>query len=514
MRCITPWLAAIVLMAGASTAQAQRTFGTLVLVESEPVPSGPSPLSAERAAEWRFVELVYAPLYAPRNGGDAGFTPYLAKKVTPSADKRSFTVSLNDNAKWSVGRDVSPLDVVYTYELARRGKWNNAWTGLLRSLKKVRRSDDGFDVVFELSEPAPNPESLLVVPILPNGLHGPLDNPDRQRPLPLGIIGAGPYKLAKEGDPSRLIVNERALRKPRISEIKVVSAGSVRLALEYVRLIGDAVTFQVGPNAESVVAAEFGRRRTAGAPARIWTIGVAHKDTMMRDPVLRKAVRQAIDRRELFAGPAGGTPTAAPAHVRATVYPKGQRPRGGDVVEAQATLWWNGWQREPHQPFFVRAVEVKDSVEEAALTMLLDGDDPEAVRKASLIRHRLARAGIDLTLDARPRLEFQSRIRSREYPMALLTVSMPDPHAPDAASLRELFHTKGGENVLPGTDEALDRKIESGDVAGVVEHLAQSPRAIFLGVEAPLRGAVGKNVTAPVVRGRGGLERIDKWRVR
>ena len=61
-------------------ATGQRTFGTMLLVESGPRANGPSPLSAETAGDWRFVELVYAPLFS--TDGNGGLVPFLAEKVT------------------------------------------------------------------------------------------------------------------------------------------------------------------------------------------------------------------------------------------------------------------------------------------------------------------------------------------------------------------------------------------------------------------------------------------------
>jgi ABC-type transport system substrate-binding protein len=132
-----------------SSAFAQRTFGTLVVVEAGALPAGPSPLSAESPAEWRFVELCYAPLFAIDPNDKA--TPYLAESAKVLDGGKQLLVTLRADALWHDGRAVSPLDVIYTYRLAMAGKWNKAWVDLLRPLTGVRRSDDGFDLVLNLN---------------------------------------------------------------------------------------------------------------------------------------------------------------------------------------------------------------------------------------------------------------------------------------------------------------------------------------------------------------------------
>ena len=287
--------ALVIALLVASGADAQRTFGTLTVVESMPIPAGPSPLSAANAADWRFVEMVYAPLFSADANG--GFMPYLGAKATTNADGTELTVSLHDDAKWSNGRSIQAADVVYTYTLAKAGKWNKAWTDTLRPVKEVRVADNGFDVVFTLRRKLPKPEKVLTVPLIPTGLHG---DKSQYRPLPLGVIGAGSYKLAEDRVNSRLVINEHTLRKPKISEIRIQSVGSRELAVDVVRLMGDTVTFDVAPADAAIVGAEFGSRVIRTNQKRLIALAFHPKECLLGDATLRKAVPHLGYRPALF----------------------------------------------------------------------------------------------------------------------------------------------------------------------------------------------------------------------
>lgn len=497
---------AIIALLAPATATAQGSFGTLVVIEAGPVPSGPSPLSAQTPAEWRFVELVYAPLFSLNAMGTPA--PYLAEKVEVQDGGKRIVVSLKDAAKWSIGKDVGPLDVVYTYRLAKEGKWNNAWVDLLRPLKSVERASNGFDIVFELAVPMARPEALLTVPIIPSGLHGPLDAPDRQRPLPLGAIGAGPYKPASEQNNWQLVVNEHALRKPRISEIRFLSAGSRRLAADYVRLMGDAVTFDVAPEDAALLEGEFGAKVIMTDRKRLVGLAFDPKASALGDPIVRSAFEHLIRRSELFVTGESARSGAAPVGRRSSEYPRTFKAPAFDPVEAERMLWWKGgWQREPHQPWFVRTKD-NGSTEELAFSILVDTDDRPSMRRAFVLRERARRAGVKLRLDPRPRLEFDSRVRSREFPAALVSLDLPT-----NGSLRPLFHSEGGDNVLKYKDADVDNALNVGNTKRAAALLAEKRPMLFLGITRDV-GVAGRNVTIPGLAGRGGMERVHKWRIR
>ena len=489
----------------AAPAVADQTFGTLVLVEAGPVPSGPSPLSAESPEEWRFVELVYAPLYASA-GADA-MEPVLARSARVEEGGKRLVVELRENAQWSMGKDITAADVVYTYQLARAGKWNRAWVDHLAPLADVHATEDGYDIVFELKAAVPAPERLLDVPLVPSGLHGPLDDPDQQRPLPLGVIGAGPFTEAQSGDHSRLVANARAIRKARISEIQIVSVGSPALAMEYVRLVSEAVTFSLAPDDVSLLAAEVGARRLTLPGWRIDALAFRPGDTQLSDAAVRTAFLRSFDRAELYAPGEPAVASAAPVEPSSPLFPKGLATLPRDTIEAQAELWRAGWTKDLEQDYFIRT-SATQGTETVVLPLLCDADDASGMRRIDVLRARLREAGIRLDADPRPRFEFLSRIRSRKFPAALVSLEVRD-----GVGLSPLFHSRGGANITSFESAEVDRRLEAGDDAGAVAALTKADAIVFLGIQHGV-GAAGRSVTAPVVQGFGGMARADRWQVR
>ena len=477
-----------------------RTFGTLVLVEVEE-PAGPSPLSAESDAEWRFVELVYAPLYTATAVG--GFEPAIASTYGASADGKTLTVTLNDEAVFSTGRPVRARDVVYTYELARAGKWNHAWVDRLRMIDAVEES--GEQVVIRLKSRLGQPESVLSVPLIPHGLHG---KGADLRPLPLGVIGAGPFKLATETDNSRLVANETSVLAPRIAEVRILSVGTPELALQTVRLMGESVSFVAARLPRTSRELEFSDRTLVDPRLDVLALAFDPQSSLLADPLVRRAVDRVLSRSELFAPDESARAGSAPVGRRDAAYPRDATILERDPVEAQRLLWWEGgWQREPDQPYFVR--KGKDgATEELEFTLVIDADDDASRRRARVLEARFAQAGMNLIVDARPRREYESRIRSREFPAALVTITLPGD-----GDLAGAFHSKGGDRVLKFEDADVDRALDAGDRKTAVQLLTERAPAIFLGTR-PRLGLTGGSVQAPAVVGRGGLGRVHKWRVR
>jgi len=486
-------------------ASAQKTFGTLVVVETEPTPAGPSPLSAESPAQWRFVELVYAPLFQQQPSGT--FEPNLASKIEVEDGGKRVVVQLAKSAVWTTGRTVRPADVIYTYALARTGKWNRAYQDLLKPIKQIETHSNGFDVVFSYDRPVKEPRALLTVPLVSNGIHGPLDNPNAQRPRPFGVIGAGPFKLASPQEPTRLVANETAVKRPRLSEIQVITAGSRALAMAYVRVRTNAVTFEANPRDMSLMSSEFGTRTLKSNRRRLFAISFGKK-SLLGDPVVHQAFERAISRPALFGPGAAIRPTLAPVPRRSSLYPSNLTPSKRDAVEAEKIMWWSDqWIRDMDQPYFVR-VDAKNNKEPASLEFILDSDDPESMRLVRVITQQLREAGIRVVSKPRPRFEFLNQLKSGAFSAALVNVPLPPSN-----NLRPLFHSRGGKNVFHVASNMIDKLLDSGQTRVAIQHLINLKRVVFLGTQ-QLSGAASSTVFPGTIGGHGGLSYIRKWQVR
>jgi len=479
---------------------ARKPFGTLTVVQSEPVAGGPSPLSALTESDWRFVELVYAPLYSKTS---KGYLPWLGSTVTKDASGRILTVSIADSAQWSTGRDVSPKDIVYTYQLAREGKWNRAYVVQLDAIRDVRIAKNNLDVEFELKHSIEVPESLLTVPLIPNGLHGPLDDPSRQRPLPLGVLGAGPYKLKAKQNTADLVFNETCMRRPHISEVRFITSGDPAISVDMVRLNGDTVTFDHSPIDNSIASREFAAGFLQLPLRRVVMIAVGSSKSGWTDPIIARVVRMIINRQELFTPTENGkaSDTApAPASSETSTATNTHSP---DVNAAQQLLEDNGWTRTSATATYIRTGPSGES-EQLEIPLLIDADDNAMLRRGFVLRQRFAQAGIRLRLDARPRLELLSRLASREFSAALVSLQ---------GDLNSLFHSKGAWNFSGFSDETTDAALKAKRWSVAAERIRKLAPSVILGTTGRT-GTSGRNVMVPKLSGAGGFGEFYKWRIR
>lgn len=481
-------------------AMARQPFGTLTVVQAEPIPGGPSPLSALTESDWRFVELVYAPLYSKSKNS---FTPWLARGVSQDKSGRRLTVMLADNAQWSTGRDVTAKDVVYTYELARAGKWNRAYAVTLEPISEVRIADNGIDIEFELKHQVETPEALLTVPLLPNGLHGPLNDPSRQRPLPLGVLGAGPFKLKTAQDTATLVFNSNCIRRPHISEVRFVSSGEPGLSIDMVRLNGDTVTFDTTPDSETIASREFAGGHLQLTVPKVVMVAVGSAKSGWTNPTLAQAVRKVVHRKELFSTQANERPSTVPLPPGDSGDFEPTNIPAPDVAGARKLLEAEGWTQTFGTKVYTRKGKSGET-ERLELPLLVDADDNTILRRAFILRQRFLRAGIDLRIDARPRLELLSRLASREFSAALVSLQ---------GDLLSLFHSKGAWNFSGFSDDATDTALRSKQWAAATKRIIAHAPSLVLGI-VPRSGKRGRNVMAPRLTGLGGFSEFYKWRIR
>ncbi|MEU6265189.1 ABC transporter substrate-binding protein [Saccharopolyspora shandongensis] len=140
--------------------------------------------------------LVLADLWADglfAYDGQGNQVNHLATGVDVSQDRRTYTIPLRKNVKFSDGTPFSSADVAFNLEVL--AKYNTYLTAVLPKIEAVETPDDST-VVIKLKEPfAPLLDALdkEVFPILPKHVYEkgePATNPANQEP-----IGAGPFKF-------------------------------------------------------------------------------------------------------------------------------------------------------------------------------------------------------------------------------------------------------------------------------------------------------------------------------
>ena len=132
----------------ASTASASTPSPVrpLVMLVSEPT-QGLDPAKARASASTSLMSLIYEPLVNLDAAG--GFAPGIAKSWDISPDGLTYTFSLNSEAKFSDGTQVTSADVAYSLDRARA---SDTYKGALSLVSAVAASGD--KVIITLSSPS------------------------------------------------------------------------------------------------------------------------------------------------------------------------------------------------------------------------------------------------------------------------------------------------------------------------------------------------------------------------
>lgn len=145
---------------------------------------------------------------------DGGRVNHLATGVELSKDRRTYTIPLRKNVKFSDGKPFTAADV--TFNLKVLAKYNTYLTAVLPKIEKVKTPND-WTVVVTLKEPfTPFLDALdkEVFPILPKHVYekgNPVTNPANQEP-----VGAGPFKFkARNGQGLTFVRNSHYWDAPK-----------------------------------------------------------------------------------------------------------------------------------------------------------------------------------------------------------------------------------------------------------------------------------------------------------
>ena len=107
------------------------------------------------------MSLMYQPLFAVDNNKNV--TPILCGGYQVSANSRTWTFYVDENAKYSDGTKVTAEDVLATYQKAKE---NDYYKNRFYHIWEMNLTEDGKGVIFGLDTPYENLPLLLDVPIV------------------------------------------------------------------------------------------------------------------------------------------------------------------------------------------------------------------------------------------------------------------------------------------------------------------------------------------------------------
>lgn len=238
--------------------------------------------------------------------GEGKRVNHLATGVELSEDRRTYTLTLRENVKFSDGTPFSSADVAFNLEVL--AKFNTYLTSVLPKIKDVETPDDST-VVVTLKEPfAPFLDALdkEVFPILPKHIYDngdPATNPANQRP-----VGAGPFKIeSRRGGQSITLVRNPHYwdaPKPYLDKVFVKSIPDAEQQanalmngeVDWVRLSHPNVKEVQNARDKQIEARSL---KTPAPETLLLDLNVA-RGGPLAEPEVRKALYTAIDRSKII----------------------------------------------------------------------------------------------------------------------------------------------------------------------------------------------------------------------
>jgi peptide/nickel transport system substrate-binding protein len=292
--------------------------------------------------------LVYAGLV--RTGEGEEIQPDLAASWTVSNDARQYTFRLNPRATWHDGRPVTASDVLATIALLQSPE-RGAPTEVAAVWRLVQgEAPDPQTVELRLAEPHSGFLQACSVPILPRHVLGSGTESLAELPLSYTPVGAGPYRVGSVDAEAVTLTRYEGYAGPRpfLEEIQLRFYPDQPAALQ--GLATGAVDGFAGlsrAEARMLPNPERFRILASALEGHQTILLMNHRNRILRDPAVRRAISLAIARPALIDGPLGGdaAPAYGPVPSYSTAYVDLEAPP--DPPRAARLLDEAGWVGSP-----------------------------------------------------------------------------------------------------------------------------------------------------------------------
>jgi len=448
-------------------------------------PVAVSPLAARTQADRDLVALVFSGLVA--RGPNGTLVPGLAERWTVDPTGRTWTFALDPDARWQDGTPVTAQDVVYTVNVLRNPEYTGPGAGSWREVTATIADEQ--TVRFELGTPLGGFLELATQPIAPAHLLETIpvgelaDDPFGRAP-----VGSGPYVLTELDDdhavllpaasvdlsvpgtegtpapiPSDPLATITPTRRPDVAQPKLErlefrffdTSADLTSAFEAGEL--DAVSGLRTVEAEDLADAETAAHelRYPGTTLTTVLLNLRPSHPELRDPAVRTALLQALDRQAIARKAFGDSSMVAQAPIPPTSWAfdtTASAALATDATAATAALTKAGWTKVDER---WRPPGAKE-----AYTLEILSPDAEMNPALFAVAEQVA-AGWDAfglstkVIQADPSAPMADRLRKGEFAAAVVDISIG--HDPDLYPLLASSQTQtGGLNVAGVQDAALD----------------------------------------------------------
>ena len=247
-----------------------------------------------------------------RLNADGEIVPALATDWQISEDGLTWTFNLHEGVKFHDGSDLTPEDVVASFERAKDPDSGHTHPEYYEAIDTI--SADGNTITFTLTEPS---SSLLYNLARPDSIIYPAASAETQRSNP---IGTGPFKFAEytEGSEVRLERFEDYYIDgvPYLDSavFKIIPDPNTRFAALQAGDI-DLIGVALSPEQYLQVEGDSSLKGTEGTATTEITLALNNTREPLNNPLVRQAITHAIDKNAIVEGAQFGFGTVIGTHM-------------------------------------------------------------------------------------------------------------------------------------------------------------------------------------------------------
>ncbi|MER5702025.1 ABC transporter substrate-binding protein [Micromonospora sp. NPDC002296] len=271
------------------------------------MPNGPQTenhnpfLTTSSAASLGYRWQIYEPLmmWNPVKPADP-FKPWLATKAEWTADYRSVTVTLRDNATWSDGKPVTAADVAFTYNLL---KANEALNIAATPYTSITTAGNQVTLGFASPQFVNQQKIIAQVPIVPQHIWSAIKDPGTN--VNKNPVGSGAYTLTSfTPQTTTLTVRTSGYWQelPKVKELRYTSFTDNNAQTTALANGESEWSFVFIPNVKTVFVGKDPANHKVWAPPVLGIHGLYINTTRkpFDNPALRRAMNMVVNREDIF----------------------------------------------------------------------------------------------------------------------------------------------------------------------------------------------------------------------
>jgi len=380
-------------------------------------------LSVSNDVDNDLTRLLFSRLFTVDGAGRV--VPDLVERYDISADQKTYTFVMRENARWHDGEPLTADDVVFTFALIQDPAWKSPLQPLLKDVK-FEKTDDRT-IALTLAEPYAQFLSRLNFGILPRHVwKDVLPQDAAMAEASLKPVGSGPFKFADMRRDKRGFVLSYTIERnadyykeaPYLEKLSFHFYPDFPTALEALRkrqvqslsfvprdmraeLSGLSHVIPVSLELPQVTAVFFNPRN----------------NDALKDRDVRRALTMAIDKVRILFDVLGGDGHPLDRPALPGMSATSSSPVPFRIDEAGALLDNLGWTVDPKDGLRKKDIDKDPKTDPKTLSVALTTvDQAENLNVASIIRNGWAALGVEATVNAVPASEIhRTVIKPRVY---------------------------------------------------------------------------------------------------